>query len=124
MILQTSPLWVVGLCADWCGLCRDYRQVFEGVAATTTTACRTIQFVWLDIEEHADLVGDLDIETFPTVLIADAQGVYFLGALTPHAQTLSRLLLSLEAPAAARAAHSDLSKKLLDALPRLTKYWV
>lgn len=112
------------MCADWCGLCRDYRQVFDALSATTASARWSLRFVWLDIEDHAELVGDLDIETFPTVLVADTQGVFFLGALTPHAQTLSRLLLSLEAPGARRAAHSDLTQKLIDALPGLTEYWV
>ena len=26
---------------------------------------------WLDIEDEAGLIGDLDIETFPTILVAD-----------------------------------------------------
>jgi hypothetical protein len=53
------------------------------------------RFVWLDIEDQADWVGDIDVETFPTLLIADAQGPRFFGPVTPQLQTLSRLLDSL-----------------------------
>lgn len=87
--------WVVCLCADWCGTCRDYRPVFDQVAA----AHPGMPFLWLDIEDQAALVGDLDIETFPTLLIADGAALRFAGPLLPHAGTLARLLDSLEAGA-------------------------
>ncbi|MEO6015882.1 MAG: thioredoxin family protein [Polaromonas sp.] len=112
-----SPvLWVVCLCADWCGLCRDYREVLKQVAMRYPDS----RFAWLDIEDQADLVGDLDIETFPTLLVADGEGVFFLGPLTPHADTLSRLLGSLEGPDVKKTAHFGVTKNLLDALPGLS----
>jgi thioredoxin 1 len=117
-------LWVVCLCADWCGLCRDYRQVLEQLARQAAPAQTPVRFVWFDIEDQAGHVGDLDIETFPTVLVADAEGVLFLGALTPHLQTLSRLLESLQLPGTRRAVHSEVTQKLLDALPGLPEHWV
>jgi thioredoxin-like negative regulator of GroEL len=83
--------WVICLCADWCGLCRDYQQVFAQVQARYPLS----RFVWLDIEDQADLVGDIDVETFPTVLIADGLDVRFFGPLTPQLETLSRLLDAL-----------------------------
>jgi thiol-disulfide isomerase/thioredoxin len=83
---------VACLCADWCGTCRDYRPVFDQVAA----AHPGLRFVWLDIEDQAALVGELDIETFPTLLIADGAALRFAGPLLPHAGTLARLLASLE----------------------------
>jgi thioredoxin 1 len=90
----TTPVqrWVVCLCADWCGTCRDYRPVFDQVAAGHPD----MRFVWLDIEDESALVGELDIETFPTLLVADAAGLRFAGPLLPHASTLSRLLAALE----------------------------
>ena len=91
-----SRRWVACLCADWCGICRDYRPVFEQVAAEHPG----LPFLWLDIEEQAALVGDLDIETFPTLLIADGAALRFAGPLLPHAGTLARLVGSLEADAA------------------------
>src|SRR2546425_8825595 len=83
--------WVICLCADWCGLCRDYQEVFAQAQARYPLS----RFVWLDIEDEADWIGDIDVETFPTLLIADEQGPRFFGPLTPQLQTLSRLLDSL-----------------------------
>lgn len=97
-LASTDPTWVVCLCADWCGVCREYRVIFESVAAQHSQ----LRFAWLDVEDQAGLVGDLDIETFPTLLVADAHGACFMGALTPHAHTLSRLLEALGDPAAER----------------------
>lgn len=67
--------WVICLCADWCGLCRDYQQVFAQVQARYPLS----RFVWLDIEDEADVVSDIDVETFPTLLIADGLDTRFLG---------------------------------------------
>ncbi|OOG47646.1 thioredoxin family protein [Polaromonas sp. A23] len=85
--------WVACLCADWCGTCRDYRPVFDQMAAEHPG----MPFLWLDIEDQAALVGDLDIETFPTLLVADGAALRFAGPMLPHAGTLARLLDSLEA---------------------------
>jgi thioredoxin 1 len=74
------------------------------------------RFVWLDIEDEAELVGDLDVETFPTLLIADAGGTQFLGPLAPHAQTLSRLLDSLPLNDAGATPHLPSTQALLLAL--------
>lgn len=92
---RSSPApvhWVICLCADWCGLCRDYKEVFAQVEALHPLS----RFVWLDIEDEADWIGDIDVETFPTVLIAEGLDMRFFGPVTPQLQTLSRLLDSLE----------------------------
>ena len=81
------------LCADWCGTCRDYRALFDALAP----AYPGVRFVWVDIEDEADVAGDLDVETFPTLLIADGQTARFLGPLLPQAGVLSRLIESLQA---------------------------
>jgi len=112
--------WVVCLCADWCDLCRDYQGVFAQMAARYP-ACR---FAWLDIEDQSDLVGELEVETFPTVLIADAQGTLFLGPLTPHAQTLSRLLDSLERSSLKTTPHLPATRQLLLALRAAPEHWL
>ena len=88
-----SGWWVVCLCADWCGTCRDYRALFDALAP----AYPGVRFVWVDIEGEADVAGDLDVETFPTLLIADGQTARFLGPLLPQAGVLSRLIESLQA---------------------------
>ena len=76
------------LCAQWCGTCREYQPIFAQLASQWPE----VKFVWVDIESHDDLLGDLDIENFPTLLIADAQGrVRFAGTVLPHAETLQRM---------------------------------
>ena len=112
--------WVICLCADWCGLCRDYSDVFAQLAARYPKSC----FVWLDIEDQAELVGDMEVETFPTVLIADAEGTRFLGPLMPHAETLSRLLDSLEESSLPATPHLPATQRLLQALHAAPEHWV
>ena len=76
------------LCAQWCGTCREYQPIFAQLASQLPD----VRFVWVDIESHDDLLGDLDIENFPTLLIADAQGqARFAGTVLPHAETLQRM---------------------------------
>ncbi|WP_225781592.1 thioredoxin family protein [Xenophilus sp. Marseille-Q4582] len=98
----SADLQVICLCAEWCGTCRDYRTPFAQVAQQHPGAA----FAWVDVEDHADLADDFDVETFPTLLVASAQGLHFLGPMLPHAQTLSRLLAALPAagPAPAEVA--------------------
>lgn len=85
-----SRLTVACLCADWCGTCRDYRKDFERtVGAAPSTA---VQAVWIDIEDDAELVGAVDVENFPTLLIARGSEVLFFGTVTPHLSTLARLV--------------------------------
>ena len=112
--------WVICLCADWCGLCRDYSQVFAQIAARYPSR----RFAWLDIEDHADLVGDMDVETFPTLLIADASGTQFVGPLTPQPETLSRLLDSLERSGLAAVPHLPVTRLLLQGLRGAPELWV
>jgi thiol-disulfide isomerase/thioredoxin len=80
---------VACLCADWCGACREYRPTFDALAAQFASRA---EFAWIDIEDESDALGDPDIENFPTLLVADAATLRFLGAVTPHAATLERLV--------------------------------
>jgi thioredoxin 1 len=84
-----TDMLVVCLCAEWCGSCREYRQLFDAPAREQAAVAR---FVWADIEDHGDTLGGVDIENFPTLLIARSDEVLFFGPVTPHAQTLARLV--------------------------------
>ncbi|MFN3375172.1 MAG: thioredoxin family protein [Burkholderiaceae bacterium] len=88
--------WVVCLCAGWCGTCREYRALFDTLAAAAAPHER---WLWVDIEDDEDLTGDLDVETFPTLLIGEGSNARFLGPLLPQAAVLVRLLESLRASA-------------------------
>jgi len=50
-----------------------------------------LQAHWIDIEDESDLVGDLDVETFPT-LVVQGPHTLFAGTLTPQPETLLRVL--------------------------------
>jgi len=86
---KPSPqLWVMCLCAQWCGTCRAYQPLFDQLANDLPQA----RFVWVDVEAHDDLLQDLDIENFPTLLLVSAAGqVCFAGTVLPHLETLQRL---------------------------------
>lgn len=51
-----------------------------------------VVFAWVDIEDHADVLDNVDVENFPTLLISDAKQVYFWGAVLPHTATASQLI--------------------------------
>ena len=92
-VAEPAAWWVVCLCAAWCDVCRDYRAVFDALALEHPQA----HFVWVDIEDEEDLAGELDVETFPTLLLADGLHARFLGPLLPQAGVLARMLSSLQA---------------------------
>ena len=54
-----------------------------------------VRFEWVDIEDEAELVDELDVETFPTLLLADGRTARFLGPLLPQAGALAQLLARL-----------------------------
>jgi thioredoxin 1 len=87
-----QDLQVISLCAQWCGVCREWRTAFEAVALRHPEGA----FRWLDIEDESEVAGDLDVETFPTVLVARGGRVLFLGPILPQPALLERLLASLE----------------------------
>jgi hypothetical protein len=87
-------LLVVCLCAEWCGVCRDYQQSFDSVRALIQADYPSAQFVWLDVEDEADFLHPLDVENFPTLLIGKGDVPFFSGPITPQPQTLERMVRS------------------------------
>ncbi len=85
---DSEEFLVICLCAEWCGTCRDYKAGFTDLAAKFPEA----RFRWLDIEEHADDLGDLDIENFPTLFIQRRETILFFGTMLPHLSLLQRLI--------------------------------
>ena len=93
--------WIVAcLCAGWCGTCAGYRAVFEALAARHPDKF----FVWIDIEDQADVVGELDIENFPTLLIQREDQVAFFGTVPPDAGLAQRMVLAQAEHSAAELA--------------------
>lgn len=82
---------IICFCAQWCRLCSAYRATFEAVASRH----KAYRFAFVDIEDEADLLASVDapdITDFPTLLIADATGLRFHGPVTPHTETLERII--------------------------------
>ena len=73
-------------------MCQDYRSRFAQVQASIQADCPQAQFLWLDVEDEADLLHPLDVENFPTLLLAVGDEPCFFGPITPQAQTLERMV--------------------------------
>ncbi len=104
-----APWLVVCLCAEWCGVCKQYRAGFEALAAQFPQ----MQWAWLDVEDEEDALGDLDITTFPTVLIGQGAQAAFLGPLLPQVGVLQRMLQNFADQGVSPLPQSDEAHALL-----------
>jgi thioredoxin reductase (NADPH) len=84
-------LLVACLCATWCKACTEFRGTFDKLAKENGGA----KFVWLDVEDDSALVGDLDIENFPTLAVFRGSKPLFYGVTMPQEGVVARTLASL-----------------------------
>ena len=84
----SDRLLVACLCAEWCTACRAYRAVFDQAAAEHPE----LRFLWVDIEDSAAVLDQVEVENFPTILIGDGERPRFFGAVTPQRDVLRRLI--------------------------------
>lgn len=116
---DTPELLVACLCAAWCRTCDTYRDDFAVLRQQHPGA----RFVWVDIEDDAELVDDLEVETFPTLLIGRGDRLCFVGPVLPQPAAAQRLIQAAEdnpamsalspgAPAGATAAAQALLSRL------------
>ena len=89
-----AVLDVVCLCADWCGTCREYAPRFQQLQAQFPG----VRFLWIDVEDESEMVDPIEVENFPTLLIATQERVQFFGTVMPHLETLQRLVETQLAP--------------------------
>ena len=90
-VSESAEFLVACLCAAWCGTCRDYHAVFDALPARFSQA----QFLWIDVEDDADWIGDIDVDNFPTLVVQHGEDVLFCGVLLPQAGIVERLLENL-----------------------------
>lgn len=100
---------VVSLCAAWCDTCGEFRAAYERLARTRPQ----ITFVWLDIEDDAEIVGDIDVENFPTLAVYRGETPLHFGVSLPQEQTVARLVDAL-----AQGGESFAAPVALHDLPR------
>lgn len=86
--LKCGKRLIVGLCASWCNNCADWRRTVSLLAEKYREFC----FVWLDIDEHADMVAEVDLETLPVLLVQDNDQVLFLGSVIPKKDVTERII--------------------------------
>ncbi len=109
---DSSPFWIVCLCADWCGVCREWRETFTAEAARHPD----LKFAWVDVEEEDEAMGEIDIETFPTVLAAHGSEVLFLGPMVPTGGQFARHVAAWKANPVPAPGLGDQASALLQRL--------
>ncbi|MCX7214160.1 MAG: thioredoxin family protein [Burkholderiales bacterium] len=99
--MNDQTIHIACLCAAWCRLCDQHAPMWEQVTSALLAKHGGLLRHWIDIEDESELVGDFEVETFPTVVVVGPEGVRFAGPLTPQPDTLHRLLRAtvLDAPA-------------------------
>lgn len=90
--LSDKQYAVVFYCAAWCRTCNG----FESQLTDLVQKYPQHVFVWVDIEEHEELLIDEDLEDFPTILIQNKKGTLFYGPLLPFAEHVERVLQQAE----------------------------
>ena len=95
--IAPGSLLVVSLCAAWCDTCNEFRTTFERIAQ----ARPQITFLWLDIEDDAEICGDIDVENFPTLAVWRHGALVFFGVSLPQEGSVTRLVDALARDATA-----------------------
>lgn len=95
-------LLIACLCAQWCGTCRDYQALFDQLSGEFAQA----RWLWVDVEDRADLVDPVEVENFPTLLISIGPQAHFFGPVMPHADTLRRLVQSVQSTQTMDTTHT------------------
>jgi hypothetical protein len=70
-------------------VCEDFRTLFEAQMHASDGRTR---WLWVDIEDDEDLLGTVEVDDFPTLLIADRRGPRFFGVIAPSTTALQRAL--------------------------------
>jgi thiol-disulfide isomerase/thioredoxin len=106
-------LTVYCLCAGWCTTCDTFRPELDALRA----AWPRLVVHWIDIEDEAELVDPIEVETFPTLLIVHGATPAYFGPVRPQREFVQRLLDNAAdaadaAPAVLPAAVGALARRL------------
>lgn len=102
-----SSMTVIVCCANWCGVCRDFKAPLQELARRHSEH----RFVWIDVEDTQEWDDEIDIENFPTVLVVgNDSSQYFQGPIEPHIKALGKLLDALQENSKPIALADDLQR--------------
>jgi len=101
---DNSCLYVVIAAEAWCARCRDLRPEFEEVAALRHA---DEIWLWLDLEEHAEFVGDFLPDTLPVLLAYHGSHFCAVEAIDGAASSLRGYLDAIKTPLSAGASVRD-----------------
>jgi thioredoxin 1 len=109
-----SGLLVVCFCAAWCDTCDGVRAALQRIA--TRDDANT--YLWLDIEDDAALIGEIEIENFPTLAVYRDGEPLFFGVSPPQEGVIARTLAALASSEARTTQVPDPVTRLPAALGR------
>lgn len=100
-------LIVACLCAQWCSVCQQWKASFESLA----TQFHQARWVWVDVEDKADMLGDFEPDNFPVLAVQRGAQLLFCATLPQQTGIWQRLIEELgaldQAQAHARAERLD-----------------
>lgn len=83
--------WIVAcLCAQWCGICRAWHDAFRALAAEGLLP--GARWLWVDIEQQADALGDFEPENFPVLAVQRGARLLYCATLPQQAGNWRRMI--------------------------------
>lgn len=89
-----APLYVACLCAQWCGVCREWRPAFEALRDRLPPDL-PVQWAWIDVEDQADELGDYEPPDFPVLAVQRGGELLFCAPLAQQPGVWLRLITEL-----------------------------
>ena len=97
---ESGAIKILVVCADWCSVCSGYKVTLNDLSG--------FDINWIDINDFESLTDEIEVETFPTVIIFNGVDVLFLGAVEPNIKALTSLLSAVkETPS--KTTHPELA---------------
>ena len=101
---------LVIFCAAWCGVCRDLNKTW-----LTQPSNLNMQMHWVDIDDHADQLENLEFESFPYIATFKNKKLSFFGTVLPNItviEKIARQTQSIELDLQQKSALEDLLRLL------------
>lgn len=77
---------LVIFCAAWCGVCRDLNKIW-----LTQPNNLNIQMYWVDIDDYADQLEEIEFESFPYIATFKNKKLSFFGTALPNIAVIKKI---------------------------------